>query len=168
MLQDRPGLLTGGFCQMAYVTNDFDAALALFGGRHDVTRFLELRDYAVEVAPGRNAMLHIALAYAGGVQIEVMQPVGGDDHTYRQILRGTGGFELHHHHEAQRAESMAALDNLRERARLRGFPIVIDGGAQGGIAYFYADCRETIGHLVEYIYYPDDAFAQVCGAIPVN
>lgn len=164
----QPGLLASGFCQMAYVTNDLDAAMALFRDHHEVAHFLELRDFAVQTGPDRHALLNIALAYAGGVQIEIMQPLGDDDGTYRQILHGKGGFELHYHHECQRAYDRDALDHLKSSAEARGFPIVIEGGTGDGVRYFYADCRSTIGHHVEYIWYSDEAFEQICGAIPIN
>jgi len=168
MTGDEAGLLSSPFCQMAYVTNNLDAAMALFSEGHEISRFLELRDYPVQTGPDRYARLDIALAYAGGIQIELIQPLGGDDRIYRQILRDDGRFELHFHHEAQLARSRYDLDRLREKARARGFPVVMDGSQGADVVYFYADCRGTIGHYVEYIWYSDQAQAQLGAAIPVN
>src|SRR5271156_5919403 len=91
-------LLSSPLSQHAYVTSDFDEALRIFDETYGISRFLELRDYSLETAPGRAAILHIALAYAGPMQIEVMQPLSGDDETWRRVLT-KGGFELVFHHE---------------------------------------------------------------------
>jgi len=40
MADEGTGLLANSFVQMAYITNDFDAALKLFGERHGVASFL--------------------------------------------------------------------------------------------------------------------------------
>lgn len=173
MAETPNGLLTNPFVQMAYITNDFDAALRLFADRHGVAKFLELRDFAMETMPGRDAKVDIGLAWAGGVQIEIIRPISGADAVYRAILSdpadgGGADFELRFHHEAQKLPSLDALEAVRAEAETRGFPIVIDGRNDAGVTYFYADCRETIGHHVEYIYYPEDAWAQVDAGIPRN
>ena len=168
MADTRTGLLTNRFVQMAYITNDFDAALALFADRHGVAEFLELRDFAMETLPGQEARVDIGLAWAGGVQIEVIRPISGADQAYRQILSDDAGFEMRFHHEAQKLPTPDALAAARAAAEAQGFPIVIEGGHANGTAYFYADCRATIGHHVEYIYYPEETWAQIDAGIPRN
>jgi len=168
MADEGTGLLTNSFVQMAYITNDFDAALKLFGERHGVASFLELRDFAMETRPGQEAKVDIGLAWAGGVQIEVIRPISGADGVYREVLNGGAGFEMRYHHEAQKLPTLEALRAARAAAEAQGFPIVIEGGHPNGTAYFYADCRETIGHHVEYIYYPDETWAQIDAGIPRN
>jgi hypothetical protein len=37
-----------------------------------------------------------------------------------------------------------------------------------GTAYFYTDDRVTLGHYIEYIYYPEADYARLEAAIPVN
>jgi hypothetical protein len=157
----------GGFCQMAYVTNDIDAAMALWRDRHGVESFLVLRDHEVETGPGRVARKNIALAYADGMQIELLEPLGGADEAYRAPLKQGGGFQMIFHHEGHRAASPEALAAARAAIAAAGFPVVVEGSAPGGIAYFYADCRATIGHIVEHIHYPDSVFAQLDATIPV-
>lgn len=168
MTTDQPGLMTGHFCQMAYVTNDLDAAMTLFRDRHQVSRYLELRDYPVETGPEGHARLDIALAFAGAIQVELIRPRGGADTVYRQILDDNGHFQLQFHHQAHLVDSLGALDILRTSAIARGFPIVVDGRQDDDVAYFYADCRATIGHHIEYIWYSAKAQARIIGAIPVN
>jgi len=168
MADTGTGLLTNNFVQMAYITNDFDAALKLFADRHGVAHFLELRDFAMETMPGQAAKVDIGLAWAGGVQIEVIRPISGADQVYRDALAGGTGFEMRYHHEAQKLPTPEALAAARAEAEAQGFPIVIAGGHPNGTAYFYADCRETIGHHVEYIYYPEDTWAQIDAGIPRN
>jgi hypothetical protein len=168
MADTGTGPLTGEFVQMAYITNDFDAALRLFADRHGVSKFLELRDYTMETMPRQDAKVDIGLAWAGGVQIEVIRPISGADQTYRAILSGGPAFEMRFHHEAQKLPSLDALEAARAEAKARGFPIVVDGKDAAGVTYFYADCRATIGHHIEYIYYPEAIWTQVDAAIPRN
>jgi hypothetical protein len=153
---------------MAYVTSDLEAAIAVFAEQHDVASFLRLPDYRLAIAEGREARVDIALAYAGGVQIEIIRPASGDDGVYRQILSPAPGFQLRFHHEAQRAATLDDLERLKTRAVARGMPIPIDASDSLGAHYFYADCRATIGHHVEYIYYTDALWSQLRANIPVN
>jgi hypothetical protein len=166
---DRAGaLLAGDFIQMAYVTSDLEAAIALFAKHHDVASFLRLPNYQLAIGDGREAWVDIALAYAGGVQIEIIRPLSGDDRVYRQALSPDQTFQLRYHHEAHRAASLDQLGRLKARAAARGMPIPIDASDSLGAHYFYADCRATIGHHVEYIYYPDELWSQLQANIPVN
>ena len=60
------------------------------------------------------------------------------------------------------------LEALRAEASARGFPIVLDGSAPGGVRYFYADARAVIGHMIEYVWYPAATLAELLAAIPIN
>lgn len=141
-----------GFSQMAYVTNDFDHALQIFSERYGMTRFTEIRDREVQMTRAENAVLDIALAYAGPVQIELIRPTGGFDAIYRDALP-KDGFALRFHHVAQTVDSEAELDRQIEAQRQLGVPIVIDGANPGTIRYFYSDQRATLGHYIEHCYY---------------
>lgn len=166
--EEEGGLLTNRFVQMAYITNDFDGAMKLFGERHGVHRFMELRDLKMETMPGEEGLFDIALAWAGGVQIEIIRPISGADEAYRQVLSGGTDLEMQFHHEAQLVASMEELASLKAKVIEQCFPIAVEGQNDAGVTYFYADCRATIGHFVEYIYYPKKVWSQVDASIPRN
>lgn len=160
MATGTQNILSASFLQMAYVTNDFDAALAAFGENAGIDRFFEQRNFDVHVRPGQTAKLDIALAYAGGVQIEVIHPVGGAIEIYRDVLEEPG-FCLRLHHQGQLVSSVEEIYQLQQTARERGFPIVLDSGDALGdrVRYFYADTRKFIGHYIEYLYYDAESLA---------
>ena len=81
---DATGLFPGAFRQVAWITNDLDRAMAAFAADYGVPRWLELRNFKLLTGPGTYADVHIALAVRGGVELELIQPLGGDDHVYRQ------------------------------------------------------------------------------------
>ncbi|QTH22605.1 VOC family protein [Rhizorhabdus wittichii] len=159
-------LLGGQFHQIAYVTADFDAGLAALRAGHGIERFLELRDIRFPVdRAGAEAHCHIALGRTGGLEIELIQPLGGAADLYREPLDRPG--PLHFHHVAQRVDTLAELEALHRTARERGFAIPIDSESNG-MTYFYADARATLGHHVEYIYGSPDYWAAVGAMIPEN
>jgi hypothetical protein len=164
----EPGLLANGFVQMAYVTNDQDAAIDLFREKHDVAGFMELRDYELAVTSSRKARVDIALAWVGGIQIELIRPISGSDGIFREQLSDGDAFAMRFHHEAQRVASLEVLAALKARAIVRGLAVPVDGADAYGSTYFYVDCRSTLGHYVEYIFYPEELWAQLSETIPVN
>jgi hypothetical protein len=146
------GLLTVGFGQMAWVTNDIDQAVALFKDRHDTGEFFIVRDLEAPLSGDRIAKMNLALAHAGGIDIELIEPLGGEDGVWREILRGDGGFEMHFHHHAQMVSSREDLDRLKQEGIAQGFPVSVEGRTADGPGFFYLDCRATLGHHVEYLY----------------
>lgn len=160
------GLLSGRFFQMAYVTNDFDRALVEFGKKANIARFFEGRDSEFEVGPGRQAKAHVALAFVGGIQIEIIQPLGGHDQVYRQILSGDG-YQLHHHHEAHVLDTIEEFVATKEAARIAGYEIVIEADLEP-YRYFYADTRAFLGHHLEFFYFTEDAIRYFNEVVPVS
>jgi Glyoxalase/Bleomycin resistance protein/Dioxygenase superfamily len=139
--------------QVAYVTNDFDRALVEFRDRYAIPKFMELRDLQVETQPGEYAKTHIGLAWAGDVQIEIIEPRGGADGTYREVLPKDGQFTMRFHHVAQLLDTEEELNAIEAKMRQQGVRIAIRGSAPGSAAYFYSDHRQTLGHYIEHIYY---------------
>lgn len=160
------GFLCCRFWQMAYVTNDFDRALALFAEKTGVRNFFIGRDASFMVGPNSEAHCSVAVAMAGGIQVEIIEPRGGADHVYRDVLAGNA-FQIHYHHEAKRIDSLEQLAALKDEVRGQGFEIVIDG-TNPLATYFYADTRSLLGHYTEFMYYPPEALAYFDQAVPVN
>lgn len=141
-----------GFLQIAYVTTDLTQALEIFRRDHGMAHWAELRDLPVETQPGRHSRLNIGLAFVGDVQIELIEPLGGDDAVYRAPLPASG-FALKHHHFAQLFETEAEFEAQREAAKRRGEALALDGQSPGHARYFYTDHRATLGHYIEHIWY---------------
>lgn len=146
-----------GFLQMAYVTADLDAAMQKFGQRYGVSNWLPMPGIEVETAPGKAATANIALAYVGSVQLELIEPVGGDDAIYREAVPSSG---TRFHHFAQQIATEVELDAAEAAARAQLVPIAMHGSSGGGLVrYFYTDHRDTLGHYVEHIWYAPEMVA---------
>lgn len=166
MTDTRMNLLGSAFHQIAYVTNDFDLALDIFRTRFGVTRFLELRDIRFPLSnDGKEARCHIALARSGGLEIELITPIGGAD-LYSEPVAGPG-FRMAFHHVAQRLPDLEGLEAVRAQLAGEGHRFPVDSESNG-MTYFYADMRDTLGHYIEYVYATPEYWAQVGAAIPQN
>jgi Glyoxalase/Bleomycin resistance protein/Dioxygenase superfamily len=155
-----------GFYQIGYVTTDFDRAMKSFRDSHGVKEFLELRDIRYPSAAGREAHCHVGMAYLGGMQIEVIQPIDGDVGIYRDALPAQG-YALRFHHVSRMVDSEEEFNRLLETYRKegRGLPIV---GEAPNTRFFYADFRPEFGHYVEYIHYTPEGLADERATVPRN
>ena len=162
----RPvNLLSGRFAQMAYVTTNIEQALEVFA-QQGVSEFVCAHDARFDIGGGREALCHVALAFSGGLQIEVIEPVGGAVEVYRAPFRGEQ-FQLHFHHQCHWVETMEEFASIRQAMRDRGYDIVIDGSSPQAV-YFYADLRKQLGHFVEYVRFDPAIFSQLQASVPVN
>ena len=166
----KAGLFDGHFRQMAWITNDLDAALKLFEAHYGVRNWLVLRDYRMQTKAGPDdyAQAHIALALRGGLELELIQPLGGADQVYRQVLTDDPGLQLRFHHVCYRYDTAETIRAVRAAAEAKGWAIVLEGGDGNGLDYFYTDDRAMLGHHVEHIYYPPEHLEQLKAVIPVN
>ena len=153
-----------GISQVAYVTNDFDRAAALFADTHGIASFLEMRDMCFPTIDGREAKCHIGLAYVGGVEIEIIQPLAGDVGLYRDCLP-KDGFGVRFHHICKLYENDEAYDREVRSYRERGLTFPIDSGMQGS-RFFYVDLRNELGHYVEGVVFSKETRAAMLAAIP--
>ncbi len=137
--------------QLAYVTNDMDRALKVFADVHGIPRFLDLRDLKLQTGEGAYAQVNLALAIVDGMEIEVIQPLGGADSVYRAGLTGAA-FEIRFHHSCRKVEGRQTLAALRQTIVAQGREVVLWGSSPNGAHYFYVDDRATLGHYSEYIH----------------
>jgi hypothetical protein len=157
-----------GFLQLAYVTTDFDRALAEFGERYGVPRWLELRDLEIETGENRSCRAHVALSFVGPTQLELIQPLQGDDTVYRYRLPDDG-YALCINHIAQLIGTEAEYEALRAQTVALGVPIAMEGiGGGGSTRYFYTDFRDKLGHYLEHIWYSPEGLAFLRGNVPQN
>jgi hypothetical protein len=163
------GLFEGIFRQTAWITNDMDGALDLFARDYGITEWLQFRNFNMQTGPDRFADTHFSLAKRGGIELELIQPLGGADEVYVQALQGKpNGLKVCFHHICYLQQTREALERLRAAAQARGREIVLSGLTDSGTTYFYTDDRATLGHHIEYIYYPEADYTHLEAIIPVN
>lgn len=134
--------------QTAYVVSDIDEALALAACRFSAPRMQVNRHMTIETGRGA-AHCHFALAFVGDVQVELIQPVGGEDDIYRGMLPPGGGMRLHH--VGCLVDPAADWNALLSEIGANGRAVPVRGSFAGLMHYAYADHRDEIGHYIEYM-----------------
>jgi len=155
-----------GFYQVAYVTNEIERALELCAQTHGAYQFARLPGLRYQTGPGREAICHVALAYVGDTEIEIIQPLDGDVGFYREVLPASG-FALRFHHLARLHESRQEVEAQITAYRLGGRALPVDGSSPGSARYYYADFRAELGHYIEGIWFEPGA-RQWLSTIPRN
>lgn len=138
----------GPVTQVAWVTEDLDATAALLSRGFGVGEWTRLPDVHFDpehcTLHGRPAdfVVHVALAYAGDLQLELIQPVRGES-IYTEFLARSGpGL----HHLCFEVDDMAAA---RGAAEVEGLEVVQAGSMMDGAMEFaYLDGR---AHGVPYV-----------------
>lgn len=91
--------------QVAYVTNDLDAAAALFERDYAAPGFYKFDTMQSGVAKPGEPHLRIGLARVGGVEIELIEPLGSTAPIFSQVLpRDSTELAIRFHHVAIRIE----------------------------------------------------------------
>jgi hypothetical protein len=142
-----------GFFQIAHVTSDLERAMALFRKTFGLGDFLEMREHTNVTG----ARLNVALAYLGPTMIEIIEPLGGNDAIYRDVLPGDQ-FAIRLHHLAKDFDTDeqydAEIDALRENAI--DLPILASlEETRGKCRMCYADLRPFFGYYVEYLLFTE-------------
>ena len=140
-----------GFYHLGYVTNDLDRALASFGSQYGTARFSEIGQRSFKLDGIAQVELRVAMCFVDRTQLEIIQPLGGEDGVYRRALAGTG-YQLRFHHTCFKVESIATLEEKRRSLVASGHKIVLSGGDHENASYFYADATDGLGHHLEYLY----------------
>ena len=73
--------------QIAYVTNDLVSAMAALKAAYDTPGFFEMSNIQPGEDPTGKPVLKIALAVVGGVEIELIEPVGDTPQEYARFIR---------------------------------------------------------------------------------
>lgn len=139
------------YLQLAYVTNDFDRAIAEVRRARRMGPFKEMR--ALRLPTGRKSIgvSHYALAFEGQTQLEIIEPLDGDVSLYRSLLPDEGfALRFHHlgHYFTSEAEFWAARRDMNRR-----WDIVLEAAVFDGF-YCYADARADDGHYQEIFTFP--------------
>jgi len=146
--------------QNGYVTHDIDRAIDLMStnfGLSDYVMF-DPADISVNTPHGPRAYkARMALAWSGGLQIELIQPLNDDTRVlYRDALAAdVADYVPRFHHVAVRRPTLEAL---RAEVKQLGFPFLMDGEVPGFV-FYYIDVRPQIGHHVEMTWATDEMWA---------
>jgi hypothetical protein len=152
--------------QVAYVTNDLDAAAALLEREYGVPGFYKFDNSGV-AKPG-DPQLRIALARVGGVEIELIEPLGSTAPMFSQALpQDRTGLAIRFHHVAIRIEgSLEDWERHRAAIDVARHPIAFQGALGELLRFFYTDERATLGHYVEHVWMSPELLQQLGAAIP--
>ncbi len=137
------GLYAERHFQNAYVTRDVDAAADMFAKRHGICSFQTMRD----IPFGPDATIHIALAWAGDVMIELIQPAGTAQTIYSTWPPHEGQM-LRFHHLGHLLHDPASWQRVTSLASRSGLPIALQGNSHG-VHYLYLDARSELGHYLD-------------------
>jgi hypothetical protein len=152
--------------QIAYVTNDLDAAAGLFEREYGAPGFYKFDNK--QVAQPGDPQLRIGLARVGGVEIELIEPLGSTAPIFSRHLPEDGTeLAIRFHHVAIRIDG--SLDDWeRHRAAIdtRRHPIAYQGALGDLLRFFYTDERTTLGHYVEHVWMSPELLEQLKAAVP--
>ncbi len=141
--------LFGDMMQVAYVTDDLDAATNHLESMYGTARFRINRGSSLggKVRVGGELadewVIDAALVYAGATNIEVIQPVRGSVELYRAGIRP--GALLTFHHLGFRVDDFDEAAAVVERAGREW----AQEGTFGDIRFGYLDLTAELGHFVE-------------------
>lgn len=154
--------------QVAYVTNDLDAAAALLERDYGAPGFYKFDTMQSGVSKPGDPQLRIGLARVGGVEIELIEPLGSTAPVFSQVLpQNRTELAIRFHHVAIRIEG-TIRDFERHRAAIdtRRHPIAYEGGLGELLRFFYTDERAVLGHYVEHVWMSPELLSQLSAAVP--
>lgn len=139
-----------GYYQNGYVTHDIDRAMELTGPAFGLGPFSAFDiDMVLRTPAGdKPSRIRVATAWAGGLQVELIQPVSGYIDPYLGALptdRDDAVPRLHH--VAVRRDDLAAM---RAEALGLGLPLAFESGG-AGIDCVFIDARGRLGHFLEFV-----------------
>lgn len=155
-----------GHMQNAYVTHDIDKAVEMVGNRYDLTEWQRIEpDMVVKTVDGdKPLVVRVASTWAGGLNLEFIQPVSGYvDHYVSMLPSDTTDAVPRFHHISLRRDDEAAM--RAEIARL-GLPLAFEGPVSikdniPSLVFVYLDGRASIGHYVEFTWKSPEAWEYV-------
>lgn len=142
--------LLKGLFQICYVTVDLDAGMRTLTEKHGISRFRVKR--GVPSGPGMPKMrIDQAHVFIGPMQIELIQPAGGDDGLYRDFCPADGA-AIRFHHFGMWMDDAIEYSSTRACLSERNIPMVFEMSMPNVGRVIYADARSTLGHYLEYVH----------------
>lgn len=153
--------------QIAYVTNDIEAAAAMFEQRFAAPGFYHFSNVGPDGPIGDGPQLKIALARVGGVEIELIEPIGDTAPLFKDALPQGEGLAVRFHHVAIRIEGSKADWDAHAASIDRAKHVVVFEGSLGDdLRFFYTDERGSLGHYVEHVWMSPELYGQILAATP--
>jgi len=144
-------MILHGHYQNAYVTHDREAAMEMFAARYGVKDWITFDpELPMRTTDGeRLQKVKVAAAWAGWMQIELIEPVSGYIEPFLHALPADKADPSpRFHHISLRRDDLEAM---RAEADALGLPFVCEGGIPD-IMYRYLDARSTLGHFLELLW----------------
>ncbi len=144
-----------GHMQNAYVTHDIDKAVEIVSDRYGIAEWQRIDpDMVVKTLDGDKPLAcRVASTWAGGLNIEIIQPVSGFvDHYVSMLPADRTDAVPRFHHISLRRDDEAEM--RAEIARL-GLPLAFEGPVAikdniPSLVFVYLDGRASLGHYVEF------------------
>lgn len=153
--------------QVAYVTNDIEAAAALLQEQYGAPGFFIFSNVQPGMEQASKERLKIGITRIGGVEFELIEPIGDTAPLFSDVLPKGDGLVLRFHHICSRIEG--SIENWKAYSAsidTKVHPIVFSGEMGEDMQFFYTDERKTLGHYVEHIWYSDRMLERVLAATP--
>jgi hypothetical protein len=153
--------------QVAYVTNDLDRATALFKREYGAPGFFVLDNESTNRGLPDDPHLRLALCNVGGVEIELIEPIGNTAPLFSDVLERGSELEIRFHHVAIRIDGPS--DNWQTHVAsvdLVAHPIVFSGSFGDDCHFFYTDETPRLGHYIEHLWFSTKLAAQMRAAVP--
>jgi hypothetical protein len=155
-----------GHMQNAYVTHDLDKAMEIVADRFKVEKFDRFDpEMTVRTLGGEKPLVtRVASYWAGGLNIELIEPVSGYVDHYRTMMpQDRHDAVPRFHHISLRRDDEAEM--RREIASL-GLPLAFEGPASikaaiPSLIFIYLDGRASLGHYVEFTWKSPEAWKYV-------
>lgn len=149
-------MLEGRHYQNAYVTRDIDKWIEHFKATAKIDQIFSYEGAQKLIYPdGGEQVSKLAFIWIGGLQYELIQPIGGNLTLYSEALPEGNGLQFHH--ICMRIDDW---DEFRARVDQQDLPIAIEGDT-GGLKFLYLDARATLGHYLEYVWTTEERWAQM-------
>jgi hypothetical protein len=152
-----------GHMQNAYVTHDLDKAMEIVGNTYGVEKFDRFDpDMVVNTPTGPQPMVNrVASYWAGGLNIEIIEPVSGAIQHYLSMLPADKSDAVpRFHHISLRRDDEA---EMRAEIAQLGLPLAFEGpvsikAAIPSLVFVYLDGRASLGHYVEFTWKSPEAW----------
>jgi hypothetical protein len=153
--------------QVAYVTNDLDGAVALFKREYGAPGFFVGDNELTNRGRADDPHLRLALCHVGGVEIELIEPIGNSAPLFSDVLKRGEELEIRFHHVAIRIDG--PIENWKAHVAsldLAAHPIVFQGSFGDDCHFFYTDETPRLGHYIEHLWFSAALAAQMRARIP--
>jgi len=164
-----PGVLPlANIMQIAWITPDMERSLEQFRSQYQVPEFLVTEHTFPAEVFGRQGeiSLLVALANVDAMQLELIQPLGGNDSIYRDVLPADGSHANVFHHVCVRIEGSLEDWDVYLATLGPDRPVVYTGDVGPGCRFVYTDERSTIGMYVEHVWFSAETTAGMAAAVP--